>query len=66
MNYATVKSSLRTFLPKGSQKWEKVLDLYDEVGKAVDQLRVIGDLHKIKEDDGLVSCLIGKLHQYYR
>ena len=66
MNYATVKSSLCTFLPKGSQKWEKVLDLYDKVGKAVDQLRVIGDLHKIKEDDGLVSCLIGKLHQDYR
>ena len=66
VNLATVKSNLKAFTPKGSQRWEKIASMFDEVEKAVDQLRVINALDKIKEDHGLVSCIISKLHPAYQ
>ena len=39
VNVTTVKNNLRGLVLRGNQKWEKLLKLFDEVEKAVDQRR---------------------------
>ena len=51
---------------RGTQRWEKILQLHDEIEKANDQLRVIGSQVEIKHDYDLVSNLINKLHFTYQ
>ena len=63
LNLITVKSNLKNFQPKSSSSWERVLEIYDEVDKGVDQLRVIGALVSVKEDYELVSSIINKLSE---
>ena len=66
VNVITVKSNLRNLSLKGTQRWEKVLQLFDEVEKAEDQLEVIGAKDEISNDYELISCLINKLHCSYQ
>ena len=66
VNLTTVKTNLRNLNLKGSQSWERVLDLHDEVEKSMDQLQVIGAEKEIKTDFDLVSTLVNKLHVSYQ
>ena len=43
-----------------------MLELYDEVEKAMDQLQVINAVDELKGDQDLVSLLINKLHVSYQ
>ena len=43
-----------------------MLELYDEVEKAMDQLQVINAVNELKGDQDLVSLLINKLHVSYQ
>ena len=66
VNLTTVKNNLKSLVLKGNQRWEKVLQLHDEVEKAVDQLKVINAEDEIQKDYDLVSYLVNKLHVTYQ
>ena len=66
VNITTVKTNLKSLTLKGSQRWEKIIELHDEVERATDQLQVIGAENEIKQDFELVLCLVNKLHFTYQ
>ena len=66
VNLSTVRSNQRALTLKGVQKWERLMELHDEVEKAVDQLLVINASSELKGDYDLVSVLINKLHISYQ
>ena len=66
LNLVTIKRNLESFIPKGTQKFEKVIQLYEEVEKAFDQLKVINAVNIIAEDFQLIAALISKLPYEYQ
>ena len=66
LNLITIKTNLENFIPKGQHKYERVIQLYEEVEKGMDQLRVINATHTIAEDFQLVAALVGKLPLDYQ
>ena len=66
LNIITIKRNLENFVPKGQQKFERVIQLHEEVEKGLDQLCVINTAHTIAEDFQLVALLINKLPQDYQ
>ena len=66
VNIATIISNLLSFIPKGALQWERVLILFDEVEKAVNQLKVFEARSTLKEDHWLVLCLLGNLDSIYQ
>ena len=50
LNIVTVKNNLRRYQPKGGQRWEKIIDLYEFIEKALTQLQVL-NAEKCLEDE---------------
>ena len=66
INIVTVKNNLKGFQPEGNQRWEKVIELFVQVEKCVDQLRVMNAEVSLADDFELMSVLFGKLHVDYQ
>ena len=66
LNIVTVKNNLRLQQLKGSQRWEKVIDLYEQVEKATTQLEVLDAQESLNHEFELVSELVGKLAYDYQ
>ena len=62
----TVKNNLRKYQPKGVERWEKLIDLHEQIEKAVKQLRVLNAEASLHDDFELVSALVGKLTPLYQ
>ena len=48
-------------MPKGSEKFEKIIDLYEQVEKAMNQLMVLGAENCLLDEFELVYAMIQKL-----
>ena len=61
LNIITVKTNLENFVPKASQDYKRILEVYEAIETAVTQLQNLNALQYLKDDFGLMSKLILKL-----
>ena len=66
VNIRIAKSNLKNLTPRGQHRWEKVTEMFEEVEKATDQLKVVDAVYSLADDFELVDYLIHKLHYQYQ
>ena len=66
LNIVTVKNNLRSYQLRGSQRWERAIDLHECIEKAITQLEVLKAERSLDDDFELVSTLVSKLATDYQ
>ena len=66
LNILTVKANLENLMPKATENYKRVLEVFEAVETAVTQLTNLDALQYIKEDFGLMSKILLKLPSEYQ
>ena len=61
LNIITIKSNLEGLTPKANQDHKRILEVFEAVETAVNQLRTLDALQYLQDDLGLMNKLIMKL-----
>ena len=61
LNIITVKSNLETFNPKSIQDFRRIMEVFEAIETAVNQLKNLNALQYLRDDFGLMNKLILKL-----
>ena len=66
LNILTVKANIENLVPKATESYKRVLEVYEAVETAVTQLTNLDALQYVKEDFGLMSKILLKLPSEYQ
>ena len=61
-----IKANLENLLPKATENYKRVLEVFEAVETAVTQLNNLEALHYVKDDFALISKLVMKLPEEYQ